>query len=113
MFIARALAQEAELMLLDEPFTGLDASSQEAIFEILEVLKSRQVTVLVAMHDLRLAAEHFDQVMLLKRRLIGFGYPDQVFSQDHLAEAYGGHFHLFGPGDDLLALSDTCCEEGP
>ena len=112
MFIARALAQEAELMLLDEPFTGLDAASQEAIFEILEALKTRQVTVLVAMHDLRLAAEHFDQVMLLNRRLIGFGFPEQVFSQENLAEAYGGQLHLFGPGDDLLALSDTCCEEG-
>jgi manganese/iron transport system ATP-binding protein len=112
MFIARALAQEAELMLLDEPFTGLDATSQEAIFKILEALKARQVTVLVAMHDLRQAAEHFDQVMLLNRRLIGFGFPELVFSQEHLVEAYGGHLHLFGPGDDLLALSDTCCEEG-
>ncbi|HLE14153.1 MAG TPA: metal ABC transporter ATP-binding protein [Anaerolineales bacterium] len=112
MFIARALAQEAELMLLDEPLTGLDTPSQEAIFDILDELKARHVTVLVAMHDLRLAAEQFDQVMLLNRRLIGFGLPEQVFTPGHLAEAYGGHLHQFGPGDDLLALSDTCCEEG-
>jgi manganese/iron transport system ATP-binding protein len=112
MFIARALAQEAELMLMDEPLTGLDTPSQEAIFALLEELQARRVTVLVAMHDLRQASEHFDRVMLLNRRLIGFGPPEEVFIQENLARAYGSHLHLLGPEEDLLALSDTCCEEG-
>jgi manganese/iron transport system ATP-binding protein len=112
MFIARALAQEAELMLMDEPFTGLDAPSQEAIFSILEALKERRVTVLVAMHDLNLAAERFEEVLLLNHRLVGFGRPEQVFAPSQLRLAYGDHLHLVGAGDELLALGDTCCDEG-
>jgi manganese/iron transport system ATP-binding protein len=112
MFIARALAQEAELMLMDEPFTGLDAPSQEAIFSILETLKARRVTVLIAMHDLNLAAERFVDVMLLNHRLVGFGSPQQVFAPEQLRLAYGRHLHLVGEGDQWLALEDTCCDEG-
>jgi len=112
MFIARALAQEAELMLMDEPFTGLDAPSQEAIFSILETLKGRRVTVLIAMHDLNLAAERFEEVMLLNHRLVGFGKPEQVFAPPQLRLAYGDHLHLVGAGDEWLALGDTCCDEG-
>jgi ABC-type Mn2+/Zn2+ transport system ATPase subunit len=111
MFIARALAQEAELMLMDEPLTGLDVTTQEDIFRILVELNDGGVTVLVAMHDLKLASERFDQVMLLNRRMMGFGHPREVFSPDRLVAAYGGHLRLVGVGDDMLALSDTCCEE--
>lgn len=112
MFIARALAQEAELMLMDEPFTGLDAPSQEAIFSILETLKERRVTVLIAMHDLNLATERFGDVMLLNHGLLGFGSPDQVFTPQLLRLAYGRHLHLVGEADQWLALEDTCCNEG-
>lgn len=112
MFIARALAQEAELMLMDEPLAGLDLTSQEGILNILTSLSARGVTVLVAMHDLKLAAEHFDRVMLLNRSMLGFGKPEQVFTSDRLVEAYGDHLHLVEAGDQLLAVSDTCCDEG-
>ncbi len=112
MFIARALAQEAELMLMDEPFAGLDPTSQVAILEILSELRRRQVTVMVATHDLDQAAEHFDRVMLLNRRLLGFGAPNQVFTPEQLVQAYGGHLRLVKSGEDLLALADTCCDEG-
>src|SRR5512134_3156990 len=64
MFIARALAQEAELMLMDEPLNGVDIQSQAMIFDILEKLRSRSVTVMIATHDLEQAAERFDRVML-------------------------------------------------
>jgi ABC-type Mn2+/Zn2+ transport system ATPase subunit len=112
MFIARALAQEAELMLMDEPLTGLDIASQEDIFAIMDELRQRRVTVMVAMHDLKLAAERFERVMLLNRRLLGFGPPAQVFDSRRLAEAYGGHLHLLPSGEGLLAVGDTCCDEG-
>ena len=112
MFIARALAQEAELILMDEPFTGLDLISQESIFQILEELGKRNVTVLVALHDLKLAAEHFDWAMLLNRRLLGFGKPDEIFIPETLLQAYGDHLRIVPAGDELLALSDTCCDEG-
>ncbi len=112
MFIARALAQEAELLLMDEPLTGLDLNSQQAIFDILDELRGRNVTVMIATHDLDQAAEHFDRVMLLNHRLLGFGGPAEVFTTEHLVEAYGGHLHLVHVESDVLALADTCCDEG-
>jgi len=110
MFIARALAQEASLMLMDEPLTGLDAPSQEGIFGILDTLRARGVTVMVATHDLNLAAERFDRVMLLHGRLLGIGHPSEVFTTDQLRAAYGGHLHLIQAEGGILALGDTCCE---
>jgi len=111
MFIARALAQEAELMLMDEPFTGLDMHSQEDILNILGELKQRGVTVLASTHDLNLAGEHFDRVVLLNRRLLGFGLPEQVFTPERLMLAYAGHMRLVQAGETTLALGDTCCDD--
>ena len=110
VFLAQAIAQEAELVLLDEPLGGLDLPSQEAIFEILEQLKGQGVSVLVATHDLNLAAERFDRVMLLNRRMIAMGTPDQVLTQSNLVQAYGGHLHPVQGESGLLVLTDTCCE---
>ncbi|MBM3188035.1 MAG: metal ABC transporter ATP-binding protein [Chloroflexi bacterium] len=110
MFIARALAQEAELMLMDEPLTGLDLPSQEQILDILDALRARKVTVMVATHDLNLAAERFDSVLLLNRRVLGFGRPAEVFGEAQLREAYGGHLHLVPTTGGTIVLSDTCCE---
>jgi manganese/iron transport system ATP-binding protein len=109
VFLAQALAQEAELILLDEPFTGLDFPSQEALFVVLDNLRAAGVTELVATHDLNLAAERFDSVMLLNRRLVAFGRPADVLTREHLVQAYGGHVHIL-PEGDLLVLTDTCCE---
>lgn len=110
VFIARALAQEAELLLMDEPLTGLDMPSQEAIFQILDDLQQRGVTVMVATHDLNLASEHFDLMMLLNGRMMAFGHPDQVLTPDALLQAYGGHMHVLAAEGGALVLADTCCE---
>ncbi len=100
-------------MLMDEPLTGLDVPSQEGIFAILDELRQRDVTVMVATHDLNLAAERFDRLMLLNRRLVGIGQPDQVFTPERLTQAYGGHMQLIETDDgDVMALSDTCCGQG-
>ncbi|MGW8250196.1 MAG: metal ABC transporter ATP-binding protein [Anaerolineales bacterium] len=112
MFIARALAQEAELMLMDEPFTGLDPRSQEDILHILEDLRGRGVTLMASTHDLQLASEHFERVILLNRRIMGMGHPEEVFSREKLIQAYGGHLRLIDGEGETLALSDTCCDEG-
>ncbi|MDW8317153.1 MAG: metal ABC transporter ATP-binding protein [Anaerolineae bacterium] len=109
VFIARALAQEAELMLMDEPLTGLDVPAQQDIFQVLAALRQRNVTVMIATHDLNLAAERFDRVMLLNRRLIGLGAPHEVFTPQKLLEAYGGHMHMVQTPNGTLVLSDTCC----
>jgi manganese/iron transport system ATP-binding protein len=111
MFIARALAQEAELMLMDEPFTGLDLGSQEDILHILDGLKQRGVTIMASTHDLNLAGEHFDRVALLNRRMLGIGLPEQVFTTERLMQAYGGHLRLIQNDAATLALGDTCCDE--
>lgn len=111
VFIARALAQEAELLLLDEPMSGLDTPSQEAIFAILDGLRGDGVTVLMATHDLNLAAERFDRILLLNGRLIAAGSPAEVLQTEHLLHAYGGHIHIVSSGDETLLLADTCCEE--
>lgn len=112
MFIARALAQEAELMLMDEPLTGLDVNSQEDILSILAELSRRSVTVLVALHDLKLAAERFDRVLLLNRRLVGMGKPEEVLTQQNLMDGYGGHIRILPTEEGLLAVEDSCCDEG-
>ena len=90
VFIARALAQQAELMLLDEPLTGLDVNAQREIWEILDVLREQDVTSLVTIHNLDLAAERFDRVMLLNKALFGFGSPEETLSDSQVAAAYGG-----------------------
>jgi manganese/iron transport system ATP-binding protein len=110
VFLAQAIAQEAEVVLLDEPLTGLDLPSQETMFQLLDELKKERVTVLVATHDLNLAAERFDQVILLNRRVISFGTPENALTQHALVEAYGGHVHRIDDEGGLLVVTDTCCE---
>lgn len=109
-FLAQAIAQEAEVVLLDEPLTGLDLPSQETIFQMLDLLNEEGVTVLIATHDLNLAAERFDQVILLKQRIIAFGPPKDALTQAALVEAYGGHVHRIDQEGGLLVVTDTCCE---
>jgi manganese/iron transport system ATP-binding protein len=111
-FIARALAQEAELMLMDEPLTGLDVKSQEEIFTILDELRQRQVTIMVATHDLNLAAERFDRLMLLNEQMLGFGQANEVFTTELLSQAYSGHMRLLETPNGTMVLSDTCCGGG-
>jgi manganese/iron transport system ATP-binding protein len=112
VFIARALAQEAELLLMDEPLSGLDTPSREAIFTILDSLRADGVTVLLATHDLNLAAERFDQVILLNRRVIAYGRPSSVLTPANLIQAYGGHMHVVTDGEETILLTDTCCNHG-
>ena len=112
VFLARALAQEAALLLLDEPLTGLDLPSQEAILDLLAQLRRQGVTVLVATHDLNQAAEHFAKVLLLNRRLIALGAPRDVLTPHLLSQAYGSQLHVVHSGDGDLLLADSCCGEG-
>ena len=110
MFIARALAQESELMMMDEPLTGLDAPSQADILSLLDALKSQGVTVMVATHDLEQAAKYFDRIMLLNHRLIGFGSPDEVLQPEMLIQAYGGRLRKAEDGE-TMTIDDSCCSE--
>lgn len=114
MFIARALAQEAELMLLDEPFNGLDNRTQHELIHLLEQLSDRNVTILVATHDLDLAAAHFDRILLLNRKLIACGPPAEVFQPTHLTATFGHHARTIETQKGLVVISDDpCATESP
>lgn len=110
MFIARALAQEAELMLMDEPLTGLDTPAQEGLLNLLDTLQNQKVTVMVATHDLDQAARHFDRMMLLNQRIVAFGRPEKVLQTENLLRAYGGRLRSAN-GDNILPV-DNCCDDG-
>jgi manganese/iron transport system ATP-binding protein len=110
MFIARALAQESELMLMDEPLAGLDTPSQEDILVLLDRLKNENVTVMVATHDLDQAASHFDRIMLLNQRIVSFGEPNTVMKTENLINAYGGRLRSTDDGN-ILAVDDCCDDE--
>lgn len=112
VFIAQALAQGADLLLLDEPFSGLDAPSHEAILDILGALRGEAVTVMVATHDLNLAAERFDRIVLLNRRVVAYGRAEDVLTSPNLIQAYGGHMHVVLDEDGGLVFADSCCDDG-
>jgi ABC-type Mn2+/Zn2+ transport system ATPase subunit len=110
MFIARALAQEAELMLLDEPLNGLDTPAQESLLKLLDVLRDKKVTVMIATHNLDQASRYFDRILLLNRKLIGFGSPADVLSTEKLRRAYGDRYRSIY-GDNLLMVDDSCDDQ--
>jgi ABC-type Mn2+/Zn2+ transport system ATPase subunit len=87
-FIARALAQEADMLLLDEPMSGVDVDGQAAIMTVLDTLNADGLTILMTTHDLDLAFRRFGKVMALKRRLVAFGVPDEVYTPDALEQVY-------------------------
>lgn len=107
VFLARAVAQVPEIVLLDEPLTGLDVPSQKAILDILKRLKQDGVTVLVATHDLNLAASNFERIMLLNQRLVALGAADQVLTRSALERAYGSGLHVVDEGDGTSVMVDA------
>jgi manganese/iron transport system ATP-binding protein len=109
-FIARALAQEAELLLMDEPLTGLDIPSQEGIFAVLDQVRPLGIAVMISTHDLQLAAQRFDRLLLLNHRTIGLGTAAEVLTPANLLEAYGGHVTKIPALEGELVLEDGCCE---
>lgn len=93
-FLARALAQDADLYLMDEPFAAVDASTERAIVEILREMKQSGKTSLVIHHDLQTVPEYFDHVLLLNLRVVAFGPVEQVFTPENLQRTYGGRLTL-------------------
>lgn len=104
VFLARALAQEPEILLLDEPVSGVDAPTQHFIFELLERLCAEGRTVMVASHDLSCVAQRFTQVLLLNRRVLGFGPPEQVFTEELLNRTFDTHLLLLRYGDRVIVV---------
>jgi len=90
VFLARALVQDADLYLLDEPLAGVDAATERAIMELLKALRSAGKTVMVVHHDLQTVEDYFDHVLLLNRTVVAHGPTAEVFTRDNLARTYGG-----------------------
>ena len=105
-FLARALAQEPHILLMDEPFTGVDVTTQEMTLRLLDHLTEKQVTTIISTHDLNLAATRFDHILLINHRLIAYGSPQQVFTKENLAAAFGNSLLMMENGTMLV---DECC----
>lgn len=105
-FLARAIAQEPHILLMDEPFTGVDVTTQDATLRLLDHLQEQEVTTIVSTHDLNLASSRFDFVILLNHRLIAFGKPQEVFVKENLTQAFGNSLLVMENG---MMLVDECC----
>jgi manganese/zinc/iron transport system ATP- binding protein len=90
VFLARALVQDAQIYLMDEPFAGVDAITERAIIALLRELRAAGKTVLVVRHDLQTVQEYFDWVTLLNVRRIASGPVEEAFTEENLRQAYGG-----------------------
>jgi len=89
VFIARALCQQADIFFLDEPFVGVDITTEEKIISILKDLASKNKTLLVVHHDLSSVDEYFNKVILLNQRLIAYGDTATTFTKENIAKTYG------------------------
>lgn len=120
VFLARALAQEGEVILLDEPFTGVDVKTEDAIIALLRDLRDEGKVILVSTHNLGSVPEFCDRTVMVKGTVLAYGPTAEVFTRDKLEEAFGGvlrHFVLSGPGlhadDDPRHLSVLTDDERP
>lgn len=94
VFLARALAQQTRLYLMDEPFAGVDAATERTIVALLRELRDGGATVIAVHHDLQTVPEYFDHVMLLNLRCIAFGPAAEVYTAENLHKTYGGRLPL-------------------
>jgi manganese/zinc/iron transport system ATP- binding protein len=101
-FLARALAQNADLYFMDEPFAGVDAATESAIIGLLREMTAAQKTVVVVHHDLQSVTDYFDHVIMLNTRLIASGPTESTFTRHNLQEAYGGKLTLLSDVGDLI-----------
>lgn len=102
VFLARALVQDADLYLMDEPFAAVDAATERAIVTVLRELRSRGKTVLVVHHDLQTVPEYFDHVILINMRIVAHGPTPEVFTKENLHRTYGGKLTLLSQAAEAL-----------
>lgn len=103
VFIARVLAQDADIIFLDEPFVGIDMLSEKVVVGILKELKQQGKTIIIVHHDLHKVLDYFDDVILLKKELIAFGDVTNTFTNKNIQKAYGesmGDIQIKGVKDE-------------
>lgn len=101
-FLARALAQQAKIYFMDEPFAGVDAATEKTIIQLLQSMTKSGSTVMVVHHDLQTVSQYFDWVILLNTRLVACGPVESVFTQNNLKETYGGKLTLLSDVGELM-----------
>ena len=112
VFIARALAQDTRLMVLDEPFTGVDQTAEQEIVESLDILTDHGITLLLSTHHMENAALHFDKILILRQRLLAYGPPSDTLTSVNLREAFGSALPVISQGDNLLMFRVDYAGEG-
>lgn len=105
VFIARALAQDTSIMLLDEPFTGVDQTAEQEIIETLDILTNHGISILLSTHHMEDAALHFDKLLILNGKILAYGATADVMTPENLKRAFGGAIPVFTNGDTLLMFS--------
>ena len=108
VFLARALAQEPHILLMDEPFTRVDAVTQEITLALLAELKNRDVTVIVSTHDLNMAMQRFEKVLVINKELVAFGDAGEVFTHETIRKAFGSQMLSM---DNLMVVDDCCSHD--
>ncbi|MGA1306851.1 MAG: metal ABC transporter ATP-binding protein [Candidatus Kapaibacteriota bacterium] len=112
VFLARALVQDAEIFLMDEPFAGVDTATEEMILDTLKSMKASGKTLIVIHHDLLSVSKHFDNALLLNLRKIAFGKTGDVLNDDILQETYGGKLSILSDVGQLLAMQQRNTRKG-
>jgi manganese/zinc/iron transport system ATP- binding protein len=103
VFLARALAQRAEIYFMDEPMAGVDAATERLIFQVLADLRAEGKTIIAVHHDLRTVPQYFDYVVLLNVRLVAAGPTETTFTAENLRKTYGGRLALLDAAGEALA----------
>lgn len=102
VFLARALAQDAKIYFMDEPFSGVDAATEKAIVDVLHELREQGKTTFVVHHDLQTVREYFDHVVMLNMRIVAQGPVQDVFTNENLQKTYGGRLTLLSAAAEAL-----------
>ena len=103
VFLARALAQDARIYMMDEPFAGVDAATERAIIDILVTLREQGKTILVVHHDLQTVTEYFNWVIMLNMRVVASGLTREVFTDENLQKTYGGRLTVLSQAAQAMA----------
>ncbi len=106
VFIARALAQQTTVLLLDEPLSGVDMAAGEEIMGVLDMLHAEGVTIILATHDMSMAATRFDRLLLVNRRVIAYGTAREVLTAEALSAAYAGQVGIVKDGERTVLVVD-------
>lgn len=115
VFLARAIAQEAKVILLDEPFTGVDVKTEDQIIALLKEMRKSGAVMLVSTHNLGSVPEFCDRTVLIKGTVLGYGPTSEIFTEENLTETFGGalRHHMVKPSDMTNGADVVSDDESP